>query len=849
MNSSLKEWDKPRFDAYAKLLRLKNDGQVEEASDFTEIADLPDEDSADSVHANTLSSFDEEKLKRAFLDRLSELVANEKGGHHVSSCLLIEWPDRAEVLVARNKRFRDSDPVAQLLESIALSLRNIAERNSQDSIAVDVAHNLWISLIESYRPRITAYVVEARQAFKQTVLHAHAETDSGLVSRLEDFKALINDVPRVSTQNGLEEAVQNAHEICHIYKGEEFERVTGNASHARSSRNTLGFLGRLETGFKTLIRVTGQLRRLFSSLGLSLDDQTVDSIFGNGKRKKEQWTKHRLMQRFDKLKSPVSQVHAEVQLVLAASRHDSPGASIFRYLGCSKRSCFLCSRFVRRYGQFTTRGCHSKVYDLWTLPDPIPRLFKGEVWRLVQILQEVETDMKNAIHGRKTGKRIAPVKESTLGGSSLATITQPQLDNPFTQSLVSQEKDVEQRMECFVCDQKTTRHCAHCNRDWFCSQSCQDQMSLNHLTKCSARPITTADILYADVIADEIPKDGQTREDFGFAQSHLLGLYGGLLLYVDRSDISPVTLHRWQQEGLLASRIIEIFHTIPEGSRGAYFPWFLQNQHLLDTSTSARQTRHDQNSNPILRALNAARSYLEPEDRDKDPSKLEPKEKRYSFIFYALALDGSHPNPQWPELDLWYDFGLVVCADEHHESSLGGLYARLVGGNKFLTDYDASLGVTSSSNVSSSPTCSFGEFWRAWRDGKIAQLFDKYGLGDELNLSFRLFMSFPVQNHRQRPSVWRLMHFLALEENTILTRLPQIEIAIREYGFTPQLDARTRMDLRQFYRRLLTVGNPFELHRAKAWGELLQYAEDLCGDINNRVGLVLLSIDREFITN
>lgn len=130
----IKGLDKSRFEAYAKLLRLKNGGQIEEASDFS---DMPDEeieldklDDADSVNANEFLLFDERKLKRAFLDRLSELTANEKGGHHVSSSLMLEWPDRVDILVARNNGFREGDVTLHILETIASSLRDIATLGS-----------------------------------------------------------------------------------------------------------------------------------------------------------------------------------------------------------------------------------------------------------------------------------------------------------------------------------------------------------------------------------------------------------------------------------------------------------------------------------------------------------------------------------------------------------------------------------------------------------------------------------------------------------------------------------------------------------------------------------------------
>ncbi|KAF7161384.1 hypothetical protein CNMCM5623_006998 [Aspergillus felis] len=265
--------------------------------------------------------------------------------------------------------------------------------------------------------------------------------------------------------------------------------------------------------------------------------------------------------------------------------------------------------------------------------------------------------------------------------------------------------------------------------------------------------------------------------------------------------------------------------------------------------------RIDGRVNPFLRALDAARPYLELEDRGKDLCELEPPEKRYCFIFYSLALDSAIPNPNWLELDLWYDFGFVLCTDEYHERTLGALYSRLVGGNKFFRDYDESVGVMPN-NVANPSTCSFDEFWRAWQNGRTAELFDSYGMGDALDgktgswfedkvgvSQFRGFMSYPVEKHGLRPSVWRLKHLLALEDNTPLGGFPKVEAASQEYGFTPQLNARTKIELRRFYRQLLEMGDPLEVHKAKKRGELLEYARSFVKDINDRVRDVLQNMD------
>ena len=487
--------DESRFEAYAKLLRLRNGGQVEEASDFSEISDeqmeLAELDDTDSVHVNTLSQFDDNSLKRAILDRLSELVANEKGGAYVSSSVMIEWPDRVDIFVARNNGIKEGDSVLHMLENLASSLRDITRLDLSglsrlpfsrrgelitahlDPVAIETMENLWTSLVRSYSPRLINYMIEAKQALKKTSLRsAEEETPAlhdhqpSLLSDLEEFRALVNDVVRSSTHDGLEQAVQGAYRMCGLYTEQDFAKITGNNANTRSLRNALGFLGRLRTCFDTLVRGAERLSnfqslrilpatglstsgtrskrrnpadnwsvgKTFSSLGLTLDDKTVASVIGTG-RTKESWTKNRLLQKFDKLKTPVSGVHAEVQVVLAAARHDCTGALIFKYVGCSKRSCFLCSRFVQNYESFTTRGCHGKLYNLWTVPE-VSWSGEEERLKLAKTLKHVERAMKDSIRNGRTGGLVL-TQESTVGGSSIATIRR-QFGNLHITSLVSQ---------------------------------------------------------------------------------------------------------------------------------------------------------------------------------------------------------------------------------------------------------------------------------------------------------------------------------------------------------------------------------------------------------------------------
>lgn len=345
-------------------------------------------------------------------------------------------------------------------------------------------HELWSLLMRSYEPRIKVYASQARQALENTHITPHIleNTVSALHNRpllrlLVDFQALVQNTPRLSTQEGLEEAVERAYDICCIHNEQEFESIACYIPGARSLRKTLGFLGRLRKCFKTLIRgaerispfqniriipVTtlpaGRARQkkgksaddwslamTFSSLDLILDDQTVKSMFKSGKRKGP-WTKDTLLSRYNELKSPISEVHAEVQVVLAATRHECKGASILEYVGCSKHSCFLCSKFILKYGQFRTRGCHGKIYSRWTIPQ-VSWLAPDECLRIVKILGDIENNMENSIKSKKP-INVPHAQESTIGGSSVATVRR-HFGNPYAKTLASQHLQT-QRDDMFV---------------------------------------------------------------------------------------------------------------------------------------------------------------------------------------------------------------------------------------------------------------------------------------------------------------------------------------------------------------------------------------------------------------
>ena len=346
--------------------------------------------------------------------------------------------------------------------------------------------------------------------------------------------------------------------------------------------------------------------------------------------------------------------------------------------------------------------------------------------------------------------------------------------------------------ECFVCERATRRKCFLCGKLPLCGKSCEEQeVYVKHTLTCSKRPVDSADYIGLAVLEDQIPTDPDTCEDFGFSafpsfydQCKLLGLYKGLI-YKLALGVSTRTLHTWQVNGILKEKIIETYNTRPEGRRGSYFPWFLQNLHCLDTNKDEIAIHREA-------FLSISRKYLIEEDRDLNVANLEPEAKRQSIYLYVQILHGWHPIASQ---DIWFEFGFCTCVDEHKERKLGPLYKQLI------------------------ERCSFQEFWTAFEEKTLMTLFDRYDLGYVIRHDFKhleKFLSTPMAGGY--PSVWTIYRFIC-EEGAEADRT-----SLADYGFLNCKNARDRLELKNVYKRLLVQADPLELHQACLRGHLYEFA-------------------------
>ena len=309
-----------------------------------------------------------------------------------------------------------------------------------------------------------------------------------------------------------------------------------------------------------------------------------------------------------------------------------------------------------------------------------------------------------------------------------------------------------------------------------------------------------------------MPQDEDVLEDFGFNnvpfgkdRTYLLGVYVDLYR---SGKFSAENLHEWRVGGILIDKIKEFYYTIPENSRGQYFPWFLKNFYFQERPV----TKDEAQQKLIATFHDKARPYLDIEDRNRTVRDLKPEAKGTSYCLLAEILLRSSPNPIERN---WYSFGFVTCCGHGEESMLVDLYQLLLtesDGDFFYEFHNRRRGVIQ--------PATFTQFWKAYEAGTLIHLMDSKGLKE---LRSRLpfledFLSVPPAG--PRPSVWNLKQFFEISDPMDYPPNQSVNI---DYGFDNCNTFEETCTLLEIYGKVLETANPLELHQACMAGDLFQF--------------------------
>ncbi len=140
----------------------------------------------------------------------------------------------------------------------------------------------------------------------------------------------------------------------------------------------IALLGRLKAIFDTLAECPmckAKCKRLhivkvdLATLNAKVVTKSVALLFPNdvfsGHKDLNKEKKRKIREYFRK---PLH-AHAEMQLIMQVEQLRLQKVGTMKYMGSSKRTCFLCCKSLTQQPVFQHRGTHGKVYYQWTMPE------------------------------------------------------------------------------------------------------------------------------------------------------------------------------------------------------------------------------------------------------------------------------------------------------------------------------------------------------------------------------------------------------------------------------------------------------------------------------------------------
>jgi len=357
------------------------DEEEEDDSDNDETED------AASDSQRQIAECSHDALTDKFLNRLAEILAREKSprrgssqsdSRHVAATLCLRPIESSPltILVAKNGGLDNTD--RKILSSLQLWLQLVSKTQRPPPTQTDL---LWTGdggLLEYSRGRLWYHITQIKQSSSVlAALAAHAGNHSPLVKRLQ---CLCEGATRDSTVQRLNDIVGKAYELRCVWN--ELDPV----KHRKALRH-IGMLGRLRAAYFCFKSVAFKLEGVSTIELKSLEHTSPTNVEAPLFRRRLARVEAGLQLPANLLRDKGARkytgswrphIHAEMQLLVSLASKPGQKGRIHRYIGVSKKPCFVCSQVLLNYYVpslkdaqkpfFNVRQNHGKVYPLWTLP-------------------------------------------------------------------------------------------------------------------------------------------------------------------------------------------------------------------------------------------------------------------------------------------------------------------------------------------------------------------------------------------------------------------------------------------------------------------------------------------------
>lgn len=355
-------------------------------------------------------------LQKKFLNRLAEILARQKtspstraqistDADHASAAMLGFKSRVPRIYVAKNVGLDRDDQI--FLTKVQAWLRAISLLGQRRDIEED---HFWSSLIEYTQSRLEFYV-----------------------SELADIKGISSHT-----------SVRKLQDSCKGYKaGSEsptlsLTPIIVDAYHLRYKPlpqlrpkvvRLIGLLSRLRAAWETLQEFA--MHHVFCryiELHPIEASELIEIPINNIKLELEgiqQGLSTKVLATTRKRKKPlVLYTHAEVQLLLffGGLNQAADSTKFIRYVGSSKKTCWLCEQTLLRQSGFSSRGSHAEVSAHWTVETKNP-LEPRFLSKLIEGMCAIQSGLETRIHRPLNSSRRAVPQSTPAVTSSVSATT------------------------------------------------------------------------------------------------------------------------------------------------------------------------------------------------------------------------------------------------------------------------------------------------------------------------------------------------------------------------------------------------------------------------------------------
>ncbi|TEB29652.1 hypothetical protein FA13DRAFT_620319 [Coprinellus micaceus] len=236
---------------------------------------------------------------------------------------------------------------------------------------------------------------------------------------------------------------------------------------------------------------------------------------------------------------------------------------------------------------------------------------------------------------------------------------------------------------CEVCCEEVAKYtCTDCKTKRYCGRECQERSWETHIFDCvTHEPIKSYHHLARAIREDLIPTNQSTLQEWGFDRAQysagpinglscLLGVYGDM---IKAGGHRAKALDQWRRKGSLFTEIKKTYEAIPEGYRGGYYQWLLQNEHVFNNSQPTPNS-----AGVIANSIaQAGWAYATNDTRARSLAHIRQETEKWSslrrncFLLCGMTLNQIRPHPVQDE---WVLFGFCV-GDQYTELRTGGYTA------------------------------------------------------------------------------------------------------------------------------------------------------------------------------